>query len=98
MCLRGSFPAHRGSSPKRTTRHRLFKIQFSDLTLSVLLLVQLSPGAEVVEIQNRVEYQRITARCLAAPKRIHREKHHVTLIERGIDHRRVLGDFVTAVQ
>ena len=47
-----------------------------------LLLIQLPPRVQMVEIQDRVEHQEVAALRLAAPDRVVREQHHVALVER----------------
>ena len=62
----------------------------------LLLLRQLSPHIQVVEIQNRIEYERVTAHCLAAINRINREHYNVSFIQRYVNHCWMLGDLVAS--
>src|SRR2546430_2924559 len=65
---------------------------------SVLLLVELPARIQIIEVENRIEDQRITSRRLSSPERIQREQDDVTALERRIDYRRMLRNLVAAVE
>src|SRR5262245_22921521 len=57
--------------------------------------IEFSSRIQVVKIQNHVPHQRIASRSLSAPEGIIREKNHMSAIERRVNRRRVLRDFVS---
>src|SRR2546425_9716559 len=63
---------------------------------SVLLLVELSARIQIIEVENRIEDQRITSRSLSAPERIQREQDDMTALERRINYRRLLRNLFAA--
>src|SRR5215467_15911554 len=64
----------------------------------ILLLRQLPPCIQLIEIENRVEDQEVAPLRLGSPEGVIREEQHVPLFVRDVDHRRVLGDFVTGFE
>ncbi len=65
---------------------------------SRLLLLHLSARIQVIEIENRVENEKVAARSLSAPEWVVREEHDVAALEWRIDHSGVLSDFIASIQ
>src|ERR1700730_6084053 len=62
-----------------------------------LLLLQLPPRIQTIEIQNRIQHQRIRPPRLPAINRIDREQNHVSVTRGHIRNRRVLRDLFATV-
>src|SRR5262245_61230203 len=63
-----------------------------------LLLRQFPPRIQLIEIENRIEDQGVTALRLGAPEGIDREEHDVTLFVWDVNHCGVLRDLVTGFE
>src|SRR5713226_2918337 len=63
---------------------------------SALLLGELPPGVEAVEIENRIQHQRVRPARLAPIHRIDRKQHHVALARGHVQNRGMLRDFIAA--
>src|SRR5579871_3294723 len=63
-----------------------------------LFRIDLSPGIQVVEVQDRVEDQEVAPDRLAAIHGVVAEQHHVPLLERDVHHDRTLRDVRAAVE
>src|SRR5215510_973349 len=63
-----------------------------------LLLRQFPPRIQLIEIQDRIEDQGVTALRLGAPEGIDREEQDVTLFVWDVNHCGVLRDLVTGFE
>ena len=52
----------------------------------------------MIEIQERVEHERVGTKCLAAIDRVVGEKYDVTFLHRHVDNNRSLRDFAAAIE
>src|SRR4030095_10378748 len=64
----------------------------------ILLLRQLPLCIQLIEIENRIEDQGVTALRFGAPEGIDREEQDVTLFVGDVNHRGVLRDLVTGFE
>jgi carboxypeptidase Q len=62
------------------------------------LRVELSSCVEMIEIQDRVEHERVGAKRLAAVDRVVGEKYDVTFLQWYVDNNRSLRDFAAAIE
>src|SRR5208283_2684674 len=65
---------------------------------SSLFRIELSPGIQVVEMQDRVEDEEVAPDRLAAVHGVVREEHHVSLLHRRVHDDRTLRDVGAAVE
>src|SRR5262245_5625307 len=63
-----------------------------------LLLCQFPPRMQLIEIQNGIEHEKVTALSFTAPERVVREEHHVTFFNRHINHCGALRDLVASFE
>src|SRR5712664_274544 len=63
---------------------------------SALLLRELAPGVESVEIENRIQYQRVRPARFASIHRIDRKQHHVALARGHVQNCGMLCDLIAA--
>ena len=66
--------------------------------LSLLPVVQLAPGVEVVVIEDRVEHHEVTAMGFTAPDGVVREQDDVSFVDRHVDDHGALRDLAAAVE
>ena len=62
------------------------------------LLVKFPAGVQVVEVQDRVEDEKVAPLSLSAPDRIVGEEDDVPPLDRHVDYRRVLRDLIATIE
>src|SRR5437773_3037049 len=93
----GAMTQRRNDATWLTVTRPLRLCVFASLRLMSAFL-QLSPRIQIVELQNRIQHQRITPDRLPAVHRIDREEHQVPLPSRRVDHDGPVRDLAAALE